>query len=144
MAEDYISLAANFEDNTNLLIAEMDWTKHKTDAVQIKGFSTIIYFKKGGEKPEQIEFSGARKIFALIEFLKETAGSKLNRFHYNNTTSKLRTLILNLVRTSMSQFIKDYNNTNFQGQFQIILKFKYIDRRVQFSDLIEYNNGLAF
>jgi protein disulfide-isomerase A1 len=34
------------------LIAEMDWTAHKTSEVDIKGFPTLIFFKKGGEKPE--------------------------------------------------------------------------------------------
>jgi protein disulfide-isomerase A1 len=33
------------------LIAEMDWTTHKTSEVDIKGFPTLIFFKKGGEKP---------------------------------------------------------------------------------------------
>lgn len=30
----------------------MDWTQHKTSEVEIKGFPTLILFKKGGEKPE--------------------------------------------------------------------------------------------
>lgn len=29
----------------------MDWTAHKTSEVDIKGFPTLIFFKKGGEKP---------------------------------------------------------------------------------------------
>lgn len=52
MAEAYHQLAANLAGNENVLIAEMDWTQHKTTLVDIKGFPTLVFFKKGGETPE--------------------------------------------------------------------------------------------
>ncbi|CAD8084226.1 unnamed protein product [Paramecium sonneborni] len=71
MAEAYKTLAANLANNQNVLIAEMDWTQHKTDAVDIKGFPTLVFFKKGGEKPEQIRYQKARTAEAMAEFINE-------------------------------------------------------------------------
>ncbi|CAD8179959.1 unnamed protein product [Paramecium pentaurelia] len=73
MAEAYKTLAANLADNQNVLIAEMDWTQHKTEAVEIKGFPTLVFFKKGGEKPEQIKFQRARTAEAMEEFIRENS-----------------------------------------------------------------------
>lgn len=52
MAEAYNQLAANLASNDNVVIAEMDWTQHKTNVVEIKGFPTLVFFKKGGAAPE--------------------------------------------------------------------------------------------
>lgn len=46
MADAYIDLAYNVRDNPNILVAEMDWTEQKTSKVEVKGFPTIILFKK--------------------------------------------------------------------------------------------------
>ncbi|CAD8116986.1 unnamed protein product [Paramecium sonneborni] len=71
MAEAYKTLAANLANNQNVLIAEMDWTQHKTDSVEIKGFPTLVFFKKGGEKPEQIKYQRARTAESMAEFIRE-------------------------------------------------------------------------
>ncbi|CAD8209067.1 unnamed protein product [Paramecium pentaurelia] len=71
MAESYKELAQNLKDNQNVLIAEMDWTTHQTSAVEIKGFPTLIFFKKGQDKPEQIKYQSARTAEALAKFIED-------------------------------------------------------------------------
>ncbi|CAK68582.1 unnamed protein product (macronuclear) [Paramecium tetraurelia] len=73
MAESYKELAQNLKDNQNVLIAEMDWTAHQTSAVEIKGFPTLIFFKKGQDKPEQIKYQSARTAEALAKFIEENS-----------------------------------------------------------------------
>ncbi|CAD8208859.1 unnamed protein product [Paramecium pentaurelia] len=73
MAESYKELAQNLKDNQNILIAEMDWTTHQTGSVEIKGFPTLIFFKKGQDKPEQIKYQSARTAEALSKFIEENS-----------------------------------------------------------------------
>ena len=47
MAAEYIKLAEEYKDSKNVLIAELDATVHKIPIVEIKGFPTLIHFKKG-------------------------------------------------------------------------------------------------
>ncbi|CAD8213563.1 unnamed protein product [Paramecium octaurelia] len=73
MAESYKTLAQNLKDNQNVLIAEMDWTNHQTSAVEIKGFPTLIFFKKGQDKPEQIKYQSERTAEALAKFIEDNS-----------------------------------------------------------------------
>ncbi|CAD8126271.1 unnamed protein product [Paramecium sonneborni] len=73
MAGSYKELANNLKDNNNILIAEMDWTTHQTSTVNIKGFPTLIFFKKGQDKPQQIQYESARTVEALTKFIDENS-----------------------------------------------------------------------
>jgi len=46
MSEEYNKLAANLADQEDVLIGEMDWTVHRVEDVDIKGFPTLILFRK--------------------------------------------------------------------------------------------------
>lgn len=46
MSEEYNKLAADLVNSEDVLIGEMDWTVHRVDDVDIKGFPTLILFRK--------------------------------------------------------------------------------------------------
>lgn len=60
MAADYVKLAEEYKDSKNVLIAEIDATAYKIPIVEVKGFPTLVLFKKGNVRVKQVKFSGKR------------------------------------------------------------------------------------
>ncbi|CAK87670.1 unnamed protein product (macronuclear) [Paramecium tetraurelia] len=71
MDEIYKALAKIYAYSEYVVIAEMDWTKHKTDLVEVKGFPTLLFYKKKGGKLEIIKYQRDRTLKDLKEFIKE-------------------------------------------------------------------------
>ncbi|CAK66152.1 unnamed protein product (macronuclear) [Paramecium tetraurelia] len=71
MSAEYVKLAEGYKDSKNVLIAELDATVHKIPILDIQGFPTLIHFKKGNTKVEQLKYSGSRTAEALKEFIEQ-------------------------------------------------------------------------
>ncbi|CAD8075740.1 unnamed protein product [Paramecium primaurelia] len=71
MAAEYIKLAEEYKDSKNVLIAELDATVHKIPIVEIKGFPTLIHFKKGNVRVKQLKYSGKRTAQAIKDYIEE-------------------------------------------------------------------------
>jgi len=70
LAPVYENLAEKFLPNKNIVIAEIDWTTSKIPGLEIKGYPTLKFFKKGRETPEIIDYRNARTVEAFEKFIK--------------------------------------------------------------------------
>ncbi|CAK82668.1 unnamed protein product (macronuclear) [Paramecium tetraurelia] len=71
MAADYVKLAEEYKDSKNVLIAEIDATAYKIPIVEVKGFPTLVLFKKGNVRVKQVKFSGKRSAQGMKTFIEE-------------------------------------------------------------------------
>ncbi|CAD8121482.1 unnamed protein product [Paramecium sonneborni] len=75
MAAEYVKLAEQYKNSKNVLIAELDATIHKIPIVEVKGFPTLIHFKKDQTSVKQIKYSGKRTAEAITEFIESNINS---------------------------------------------------------------------
>ncbi|CAD8123194.1 unnamed protein product [Paramecium sonneborni] len=71
MSAEYVKLAESYKNSENVLIAELDATIHKIPIVEIKGFPTLIHFKKDSTRVQQIQYNGKRTVEAIKEFIED-------------------------------------------------------------------------
>jgi protein disulfide-isomerase A1 len=72
----YQELAKKLLPNKNVVIANIDWTVNKVDGVDIRGYPTVRFYKKGGETPEIIDYNDARTVEAFEKFLENNTRYK--------------------------------------------------------------------
>ena len=72
----YTELATKLAHVTDLTIAKMDATANEHPTLNIRGFPTIKFFKKG-EKTTPMDFAGDRTVEGFIAFLEKEMGRKL-------------------------------------------------------------------
>ena len=78
LAPTYSKLGAMFKDSDKVVIAKMDGTQNEVGHVDVKGFPTIVYFDaKEGATAESYE--GGRDLDALVKFVEEKAGVKVEK-----------------------------------------------------------------
>jgi protein disulfide-isomerase A1 len=70
----YEELAKKVAHNKNLVIAKMDGTANEHPSVQIKGFPTIKFFKKGS-KSSPADYEGGRTLEDFLSYLQKEMGS---------------------------------------------------------------------
>merc|ERR1711916_259563 len=79
LAPIYDELGEVFSDEENVVIAKMDSTANEIDidAVQVKGFPTL-YFFKGDDKENPVVYDGGRTKSDFIKYLKKNASNDLS------------------------------------------------------------------
>ena len=71
----YKELAEKFKSNSDIVIAKIDATANEHSLLQVKGFPTIKFYKKGS-KTAPTDYSGERTLEAMTQFLNEQLGIK--------------------------------------------------------------------
>lgn len=72
----YNELAEKLKSVDDLLIAKMDATANEHSSVNVRGFPTLKFYKKG-EKSSPMDYSGERTVDGFIAFLEKEMGRKL-------------------------------------------------------------------
>jgi len=72
----YNELATKLANVTNLVIAKMDSTANEHPSLNIRGFPTIKFYKKG-EKSSPMDYSGDRTLDGFMAFLEKEMGRNL-------------------------------------------------------------------
>lgn len=72
----YNELAEKVAGATDLVIAKMDATANEHPTLNIKGFPTIKFYKKG-DKANPMDYSGERTLEGFLAFLEKELGRKL-------------------------------------------------------------------
>lgn len=72
----YTELATKLAHVSDLTIAKMDATANEHPTLNVRGFPTIKFFKKG-EKVTPMDFAGDRTVEGFIAFLEKEMGRKL-------------------------------------------------------------------
>jgi len=72
----YTELATKLAHVSDLLIAKMDATANEHPSLNIKGFPTLKFYKKG-EKSTPMDYNGERTVDGFIAFLEKEMGRKL-------------------------------------------------------------------
>jgi protein disulfide-isomerase A1 len=72
----YNELAAKLAHNKDLIIAKMDATANEHPSLNVKGFPTIKFYKKG-EKTAPVDYSGERTYEGFVAFLEKELGRNL-------------------------------------------------------------------
>lgn len=76
LAPIYDELAAKVADKEDIIIAKMDATGNEYPGLEIKGFPTLIFYKKG-EKSTPMPYEGERTLDGMLEFLEQQTGYTL-------------------------------------------------------------------
>ena len=76
LAPIYDELAAKVADKEDIVIAKMDATGNEYPGLDIKGFPTLIFYKKG-EKSTPMPYEGERTLDGMLEFLEKQTGYTL-------------------------------------------------------------------
>lgn len=58
-------------EGSNVVIAKFDATENESESVEISGFPTLIFYKKGSS--DGITYSGDREKNDIMKFIKENA-----------------------------------------------------------------------
>ena len=72
----YTELATKLAHNSDLVIAKMDATANEHPSLNVRGFPSIKFYKKG-EKSAPVDFNGDRTVDGFIAFLEKEMGRKL-------------------------------------------------------------------
>lgn len=72
----YNELATKIAHHSDILIAKMDATANEHPTLNIKGFPTIKFYKKG-EKSAPVDYSGERTLDGFLAFLEKEVGRKM-------------------------------------------------------------------
>lgn len=72
----YKELAIKVAGIPNLVIAKIDATANEHQTLNIKGFPTIRFYKKG-MKSQPIDYSGERTLEGFVEFLEKELDIKI-------------------------------------------------------------------
>jgi protein disulfide-isomerase A1 len=72
----YNELATKIAHNSDITIAKMDSTANEHPSLNIKGFPTIKFYKKG-DKSNPVDYSGERTLDGFLAFLEKEVGRKL-------------------------------------------------------------------
>jgi protein disulfide-isomerase A1 len=72
----YTELATKLAGVTDIVIAKMDSTANEHPSLNIKGFPTIKFYKKG-DKSNPMDYNGERTVDGFIAFLEKEVGRKL-------------------------------------------------------------------
>ena len=70
----YEKLAKRVKHIKNLVIAKLDGTANEHPSIQVKGFPTIKFYRKG-DKQNPLEYAGGRDFEGFMEYLKKELGS---------------------------------------------------------------------
>jgi protein disulfide-isomerase A1 len=73
----YDELATKLAGHNDILIAKMDATGNEHPSLNIKGFPTIKFYKKG-DKSNPVDYNGERTVAGFIAFLEKEVGRKLD------------------------------------------------------------------
>mmetsp|Transcript_34930 Transcript_34930/g.31463 ORF Transcript_34930/g.31463 Transcript_34930/m.31463 type:complete len:484 (-) Transcript_34930:262-1713(-) len=74
LAPTYDALAKKLENVSGLVIAKMDATANEAEGVNIRGFPTLKFYKRGS-KSRPMDFEGDRTEEGFIQFLKENSSA---------------------------------------------------------------------
>lgn len=74
----YEELAQKLAGDSDVIIAKMDATANEHSAVNVKGFPTIKFYKKGA-KDAPIDFNGDRTVEGFLSFLEKEVGRELGK-----------------------------------------------------------------
>ena len=72
----YDELATKVAGQPDILIAKMDATGNEYPGLEVKGFPTILFYKKG-EKSNPMNYEGERTLEGMLKFLEEQTGHSL-------------------------------------------------------------------
>jgi protein disulfide-isomerase A1 len=77
LAPIYDTLAKKLENTKGITIAKMDATANEVEGVQVRGFPTIKFYKKGN-KHSPMDFEGDRTEEGFIAFLKQHSSAQID------------------------------------------------------------------
>jgi protein disulfide-isomerase A1 len=73
----YTELATKLAGHSDIVIAKMDATANEHPSLNIKGFPTIKFYRKG-DKANPVDFNGERTVAGFTAFLEKEVGRKLD------------------------------------------------------------------
>lgn len=73
----YDELAQKVAGSPEILIAKMDATANEYPGLEIKGFPTLLFYKKG-DKSNPMPYEGERTLEGMLKFLEEQTGLSLS------------------------------------------------------------------
>lgn len=74
LAPTYEELASEL-GRKDIVIAEIDYTAHRIEGIDIQGYPTLILFKSEGDSKKQITFDGTRTVEGMKDFLLKSLDS---------------------------------------------------------------------
>jgi protein disulfide-isomerase A1 len=77
LAPIYDELAQKVASSPEVLIAKMDATANEYPGLEIKGFPTLLFYKKG-DKSNPMPYEGERTLEGMLKFLEEQTGLSLS------------------------------------------------------------------
>lgn len=131
------------KNGLDLVIARIDGIKYRTDKIKIKGFPTVMLFKKN-QKDKPIEYSGDRSLEDFMKFLISNAGLvKKDNIIIEISESNFRTEVYDEEYDFLMYFFNEHeDDEHYNVLLNLAKQFKNENREIKVGKFNLSNNKI--